>query len=113
MNKIFNYYKKKYKLEADLIFCSLPIGRLGNYNLMSELIIIDKQQIDKDLKSGKYISLSNGKLQSRDKQEIVKFILLHEIKHAIDFRNKYETNANLEKFESRANEWALKRIKNE
>lgn len=91
LQQIFDYYKLKYNLNADLMILPIKEEELGYYNIMTERIIIDKLKI---------------KIQNpQNWTGVLVFVLLHEIKHAIDFRNKFNSR-NPEKDEIDADKWA-------
>ena len=110
VNKLLNYYKKKYKLNIKLKY-SYVEGGIGNYNLENKTITIDKDRIQQ-LSKKSFCTLTDVSLFTNNKQEIFNFVLLHELKHAKDFKNKINFILENEKlFDLRANKWAFKRYK--
>jgi hypothetical protein len=109
-NKVFNYYKKKYKLNIKLKY-SYAYGALGVYNTKTKIIKIDKKQIERMTKEDYYGVYELG-LFLNDKRQIFNFTLLHELKHAIDLKNKKHYLLSQTKLlDLKANRWAFKRYK--
>ena len=111
MNKLFNYYKNKYKLNIKFKYANLSGTTLGNYELKKGLIRIDKKRIERMIKKGA-LPVWSIPVFIENKKEALRFVLLHEIKHAIDFKNKIEYLICNEAFyDCRANRWAFRRYK--
>jgi len=84
MPKTINYYIKKYDLKV-------KIGHIpreccfGQYDSETKLITIDKKQIDEAVKHGIFLAYNGYKsVNIYNKLHAYKYVLLHEIKHAID-----------------------------
>jgi len=111
---IFNYYKKKYKLNCQLFF-GRKYDSIGNYDLKDNKININRYCSSAFPKSKSCIySNCDNSYQTVDFKTFILFTLLHEIKHAIDYKENKLTFSNIfnrrDYFEKRANNFAKKEL---
>ena len=109
VNKLFRHYKNKYKLNITLKYSRIPGSTLADYDLGKRLIRLDREKVI-NRKQNQDIVVWEYLLFIKDNQSALNFLLLHEIKHAIDFRNKkIYFKCNQERYEKKANSWAYHR----
>jgi hypothetical protein len=123
--KLFKYYKKRYKLKTNLVIQELGDDD-GKFNLdNNKITLFKKSKISNCLINTKkikelliHLSWGTKKFSFKNKGQIYSFVLLHELRHAIDYSKGYMTSNNIvnkyDYFQKRADKFALKMIeKNE
>ncbi len=121
---IFNHYKKTFNLKTTLCFKSN--GEFSFFRpIDNKIFIIFPYSVVEAIDIGfniTVISIGEFKNLCQTSEEGYIFILLHEIKHAIDYTHNYirfqkeakkynEINLNLQPIEKRADKFAIKEIK--
>jgi len=120
--KLFNYYKKRYKLRTKLVIQKLGDDD-GKFDFAKNKITLFKKStisnhlINTKKIRGLLVHLAGGdtKLNFKNKEQIYSFVLLHELRHAIDYSKKYITIYDVmykyDHFQKRADRFALKMLK--
>jgi len=113
LRKIFKYYKKKYRLNTKLILNYEAQECIACLQVPDNQIRLKTKYIKNSLKSGSKVYLSMLKKCSTNEKEITALLLLHEIKHAIDYERKdiylYNILCNVSKYEKNHNKFKAER----
>jgi hypothetical protein len=119
--KLFKYYKKRYKLKTKLVIQELGDDD-GKFNLdNNKITLFKKSKISNHLINTKkikelliHLAWGNEKFSFKNRGQIYSFVLLHELRHAIDYTKGYMTSNNFvnkyDYFQNRADKFALKMI---
>lgn len=125
VNHIFKYYKQKYHLDTKLDLDNKEDNNLASFNVNNNIIRIKARAIKKACQSGQSVYFPGFDNYVDNYKKAIILNLLHEIKHAIDYKNNnrvilevlfahpvdYKQNHNKFKAERMADNFSLREYK--